>query len=1237
MLNNGSAQMSVERLSKLLHDLPKRDDCEFNCPNTGIPLRPKALRIAIVAPADTSAVLELLDGTLNRVDCSCGSQHTLETSVFALHEPSGELVLSLSGAPEPAMRQMLDELGPPFNTAALVADYDALRGCLLGWLDMLLTNYALQVLDGTFATLPRPERIVRRLPALLVYLRDHGEGRLPAQLVLEGGAQAPAHVATEFHARLYVDAVIDQLDDLMDEADLAQMIVQAAAHIPPRAIGDAVMERLAMKAAECLEPLLAGSADNADVEPLFFRAIAVGMHNAVAHALAGKANPERAGWAALVRRAWLYCGGVEDNPLLPPVENAPQLIEFEPLWGVGMRELQATEGAEAQRELLDDLHSMFARLGHEDRYRALLESGPIRTFVEPGAEGEAKLGLMVEYLQAEIIKRHPFGASPTDSSWSGGMAGATVTQFLANGQVSTALRFAQQYLETAIEAADFIAAFAFGKDAIPAFCEVEAFESALSVASRLTELFPQPDVSRQLQRVDARMTVSFWNESGNLMRYVGQAENALNCYKIARGFLTLVNDEAGSASDASVLDRNEGLALRDLGRFAEAMPRIVAAADARPKDSRSQISLALLHLQTGRFAQAEAAADIAVAVSDRVAAPLDRVRALAVRAQVRGMLGSAAAALTDLSDALATAPESASATRVRIAATVSQIRGARLYAPNFVAAAEGLLRDAVEAGAEIAYQRSRDLPTAIGSLGLLLVDEGRNAELDTFDRAYLSPFLAALDDGVRIDWRLLRLKGLIERRRAGKWTEAAWNWFVRAVAKIETDIPAGSDAQFTGGWLADKDAFQFEFMDAAVAMVEQGVIPTTDLLLAYEFANGRELTTALRARSGSQAHNVDAGAALSAVARHMGRHILLLALLDTPEEVHVASLLTADGTSMLHGSWPAAQVEAGALAFVRTIDFTNPANPDAAAERIAPWKDLLTQLGAAIDARLPPGALVAILPGRRMTNLPLHLTPLPDERGELVLNHPVIFAPNLALLLDAPSPRPAESGQDALVVAVAKHNDSREFRGRLAVSARRITSDLGGVRRARHLSGRRATRDHVLASLATTDTLFLLCHGARIGRRRGYGIYLSDGLDLPPAVAVDVEDAPEVSRFALTWDELASLERTPSLIVSLACSSARTLVGSGGVRTGPEAAAFARDTRAVIAPLWNVEQTAALAWMQRFQAARARPDSKPLPVYDAYRQACLDVRAEWPNPFFWGPFMLSGRLMGQPIEEQTNA
>jgi hypothetical protein len=58
----------------------------------------------------------------------------------------------------------------------------------------------------------------------------------------------------------------------------------------------------------------------------------------------------------------------------------------------------------------------------------------------------------------------------------------------------------------------------------------------------------------------------------------------------------------------------------------------------------------------------------------------------------------------------------------------------------------------------------------------------------------------------------------------------------------------------------------------------------------------------------------------------------------------------------------------------------------------------------------------------------------------------------------------------------------------------------------------------------------------------------------------------------------------------------------------------------VIATLWNVDDEASALLMERFYTyLRAGYDKA-----EALRQAQLDVRRQYPNPYYWSGFVLSG-------------
>lgn len=1246
----------LESILKQMGGLRGLDDLKFSCPNTGIPLPGQEVQVGIVVPDDVDGVIALLDGTLNSFKCVCGASHHRLAPVMALFRPTGAAICVTAGAPLQQMTDVMKQLGPPFSGATFTEDYDGLLRSVLGWLNQMLAHYGSIVLNETLAKRPRRERIASRSPTLLVYLRDLAEGRWPVTVMLHNG-RAPPDVAREAHAALYTGSMVEQFNDLIGEFGPGGLIGEARSRIPRRAISENILTQFANVARKRLE-MRQSPAAGADVAELFSRAYGAGMINAVAHSLAGRQNPETPGWAALVRQAWRGWGSIDDNPLLAPAEAGPRLIGFEPLWDHCRHELAAAPDIST----FDDIERMFARLGHGDRFRAIMETNPIAIAVTSGEDGAIEFERFTVDILSQILRQHPLGDSPAESGHAGEMAGAALQLLAGTQQPEATLRFASSFIKSAIDADDPAAAFTFGTRAIPTLCRADRLEDAGQIARRLTELWHEPSTQGKLRPIKPRVLVSFWNECGSLMRYVGRPDEALRSYEISRAFLALVDDATARDDDGAVLDRNEALALRDLGRFSEALPRIAALADMRPGDPAAQTSLALLHLQTGQVEQAEAAAEAAVLVSDPVVAPLECAIALVIRASARQLQGEHASALADLTKAMDLTSGRFSLMSMRIAACACQIKSARLYQPGLIAQAEKLLRDAVETGASNRYQLERVAPTALYGLGLLLLNENRQAELELFDRKHLSPFLNALGEEAFIDWRLLRLKGAIEHDATRSWTKTAWGYLSRALSQINSETPKGRDVDFAAGWLADKDALQLETAAAAIAMVECGAVPAEVLLDIYELSNGRDFAATLEVRRGmvrrysepeafpGPAEETNPLDALKAAAAKIGRDILLVACIDTPDEVHIVSLLASEGACKLHGSWPADHVETTGLAFTQAMESLNPAAPHDFEARFKTWATLMDEFGAAIEPCLPLEALIAFLPGRRMTNLPLHLSYLPARRREVLREHPVIYSANSAILLDQAFPTERRKSR-SLVVAAAKAGDSRQFRANLACAARRIAREsdpqgrtgsgfagpslIGqapygrGINRRGpvwRISGRRATAAAVMAGLAETEAIFLLCHGARIGQRKGYGFYLSDGSDLPPALAVDLEAAPEMSRFALAWQDFANASAAPSLIVSAACSSGRTVVTAGGARIGPEAAAFAKGTRCVVAPLWNVEQDAALDWMEAFQKARMTPDGAPAPIWDAHRQACLDVRAKYPHPFFWAPFIATGCL-----------
>jgi hypothetical protein len=92
------------------------------------------------------------------------------------------------------------------------------------------------------------------------------------------------------------------------------------------------------------------------------------------------------------------------------------------------------------------------------------------------------------------------------------------------------------------------------------------------------------------------------------------------------------------------------------------------------------------------------------------------------------------------------------------------------------------------------------------------------------------------------------------------------------------------------------------------------------------------------------------------------------------------------------------------------------------------------------------------------------------------------------------------------------------------------------------------------------------------------------------------------------------------LVVLSACETQRGQLSDGDEVVGLTRAFFVAGTPSVIATLWSVDDAPTALLMDRFYTHRQAGLGKAA----ALRQAQLDVRARYPNPYYWAGFVLSG-------------
>ncbi|MCL4298819.1 MAG: CHAT domain-containing protein [Anaerolineae bacterium] len=104
------------------------------------------------------------------------------------------------------------------------------------------------------------------------------------------------------------------------------------------------------------------------------------------------------------------------------------------------------------------------------------------------------------------------------------------------------------------------------------------------------------------------------------------------------------------------------------------------------------------------------------------------------------------------------------------------------------------------------------------------------------------------------------------------------------------------------------------------------------------------------------------------------------------------------------------------------------------------------------------------------------------------------------------------------------------------------------------------------------------------------------------------------------------------LVILSACETNLGDLSEGDELVGLTRAFIFAGTPSVIASLWNVEDEATSLLMERFYTHLGEGMSKA----EALRQAQIETREKFPNPYYWAAFVLSGDGGEfEPIEDWT--
>jgi tetratricopeptide (TPR) repeat protein len=1193
----------------------------FPCPNCDSPLEFPELVHAFAFPDELEPTIALVEGRLNSRKCPlCGTMVPILTDLVVVFTDQ-RLAVYIGSKLSDQIDAEVRAAAPPDFRIQSARDYNELWAALVPLLDSYMTEPTRALLSGEFDRLPRREQIDKITPLLLCLVKSQADDVLPVRLVTEGEALPPAKVR-EFVQGFFVALVSDQLERLVLEAAFAGTLLLLAdeirVRVPQACLTDAVLRHVAEQCRPVREPL-------GDTEQ-FVAGFRSEFLNAECHAYAGLPNPRKREWAQHARLVWMLSGlpNVQLDPqfMLSPA-IAARTLPFGDLWDAFVESGSLHAPKEESRvsgsiqAMTDDLGGMMKHFGYEEQLTDHISREGMFSFVrggEPGTPLPEGTPSLAEALRNELAQRVQWNGSPVDAEFSGGVVAMATQSLLKSAFAEDAERLAEEMQAAALKRGDRLAAMAIAAKCTRELNRFERYEAAAALVDRALSTLRD-----DLDDFPPHMLVDFFNEAGNVLRYMHHYARALDAYNVSLGLTPGIENEETAAASRLVLERNRAIVLRQMGRYTEALQMFRTLVDDAPHDAELQHNIAVLFMMVGRWRDALLHVQQAIDHHEGRASGLDALKYFTSRAWIRLHLNDDGG-IADLELAFDTFPADADALRGRVAAAALSFEPRAESGRRFLSRAEDFVRRLLD-----------DRPQSVNASAVATITTALTERLiRTGEHEEAGRLLARLlnDLGARqsnVPWQLAFSTAHYLHENGDQ--EQSWSFLELALADLEEKMPEGSEAEFAAFWLRDKHALQALLALVALERFRDQRVAGSELITVFEFANGRDITARLGASAISPQEILDG---LSAAAEHLKRRIVVVFFCETAERVQ-AVWVTSDGgeVKLLEGlEWPLAEIIALRDGFARVLKRANPSAPENVDPKLREWNALGAGLGAVLAPELADGTHVCFLPGRVMTGLPLHLVPLPDGTP-LLAAHTVSVAPNFTTLLAGNAAAVVGAGNEVredrtrtwTVVTVPKTGDNEAFRSRARAVADRIAArlePLGHVRRLDDLDATRATVQHALAH--STEVAFL-CHGKRGEHEGGVGICLSDGDDLPPTILAP-EQVPAHGRFLFTWEDVSA---APEVFVSAACSSGVVEVAVGGARFGFEQTVFGGGTRVIASPLWDIDQESALVWLDEFYRLRAEDPTTGLA--DAYRSASLSTRQRFPHFYHWGAFALTGSIL----------
>jgi CHAT domain-containing protein len=721
------------------------------------------------------------------------------------------------------------------------------------------------------------------------------------------------------------------------------------------------------------------------------------------------------------------------------------------------------------------------------------------------------------------------------------------------------------------------------------------------------------------------------NTQGSLQLAIGQAEQALETWKLAEQTYAEIEDEAGILGTRI----NQAQALQTLGLFRRAQTLLQAIA--QTLQSQPASSLKATHLRSlgtiwqvvGDLPQSQIALEQSLAIAQQIKAPSDiaaayfslgnTYRAQSQDEQALQAYQQAAAIASSAGDRLAaqvnqlslflqksnlpaaqtlftqqiqpqlaalSASRSHIYTQVHLAASLMEQGSQRFATPETIAT---VLANAVTQAKQL--QDSRAESYALGQLANLYeqTQQWQDAEKLTRQALLLAQSINASDIAYRWQWQLGRLRKYQGDRPAAI---AAYSQSVELLKSLRSDLVAiNADVQFSF-----REKVEPVYRELVSLLVEPARPSQADLKQAREIIESLQLAelqnffrSACLDANPSQIDQVDATAAT----------VYPIILSD-----RLTTILSIPGQPLTVYSAPVSQTQVEAMT-EQALETLNPIFSDS--ERLQASGQLYDWLIRPAEALLSQHhikTLVFVLDGE-LRNMPM--AALYDGQAYLVEQYSVAVTPGLQLL----EPR-SLNAQDRRQVLLGGLTQSRQGFSALpgvATESEQIATNVG----ADVFLDQKFTEDNLQNQIS--ETSFPLVHLATHGQ-----------------FSSKVEET-----FILTWDSRVTIDglrhllqtrsaREAQPIELLVLSACQTAEGDKRATLGLAGLAVRSGARSTLATLWAVNDESTAAFMAEFYTVLAQQQVNKA---ESLRQAQLMLlkNPKYRHPYYWAPFVLIGNWL----------